>query len=92
MDVAQGTLFNNQATKNKIIMKAKIRFNSNAFRSKNDFSLRVTPTLWIIHNSCDTRKKLAKRHNKSKSKLMYNYTSIYLSWLIWSIVLTIGKE
>lgn len=74
-------------------MKVKLRFQTSAFRTKNNFSLKLLPTLWLIHNSTDNQRKFAEKHNKkAKSKIMYNYTSIYLSWMIWSLVLSIGKQ
>lgn len=74
-------------------MKAKLKFQSNSLRTKKDFSLKILPALWLIHKSTDNQRKFAEKHNKKAiNKIMSSYTSIYLSWMIWSIVLTIGKQ
>jgi len=74
-------------------MKVKLRFQTSSFRTKNDFSLKLLPTLWLIHKSTDNQRKFAEKYNKkARSKIMYDYTSIYLSWMIYSLVLTIGKQ
>ena len=73
-------------------MKFKLRFTKRARLSKNDFSFKITPTLWVIHKSTEKQKTFAINHNKkTKHKVMYKYTSIYLSWAIWNLILTVGE-
>jgi len=74
-------------------MKVKLKFSKNSFGTKNDFSLKLLPTIWMIHRSTENQKKFAKNYNKkSEKKVMYDYTSFYLSWLVWHLSLTFGKE
>ena len=74
-------------------MKVKLRFTKIASLSKNDFSFKITPALSLIHKSTNNQRKFAEKHNtKAKSKIMYDYTSIYLSWMIWNLIFSIGKQ
>jgi len=74
-------------------MKFKLRITKKARLSKNDFNFYITPTIWILHNSTESRIKLAIKNNKKYTrKIMYKYTSLYLSWFVWSLVITIGKQ
>jgi hypothetical protein len=74
-------------------MNIKLNFKKSTFRNKNDFSLKILPTIWMIHNSTERQKEFAINHNKkTERKIMYDYTSIYFSWIIWSLILTLGKE
>ena len=74
-------------------MKVKVKFQTNYISNKNDFSLKLLPTLSLIHKSTANQKKFAEKHNKkAKNKIMYDYTSIYLSWLIWNVVFSIGRQ
>ena len=73
-------------------MKIRLKF-KNSFRTKNDFSLKIFPALWLIHKSTENQRKFAENHNKkSKSKVMYDYTSICLDWLFWGITFKFGKQ
>ena len=73
--------------------KIKLEFHKNKFETIKDFSFRITPCLWFIHQSTDRRREFVIKHNqKAKIKMMYDYTSIYLSWGKWHIILTVGKQ
>lgn len=71
-------------------MDYRLKFLSNIPRSSRDnFSFKVTPVIWFIHNSSKSQKRVAKAWKKSK--VFSSYTSFYLSWGMWHIIFTIGK-
>jgi hypothetical protein len=73
-------------------MKIRLKFEANKLNTKNSFSFNVTPNIWIMHRSTENQKAFALRHNKtSEAKVFYDYTSVFISWLIFSISLTVGK-
>ena len=72
--------------------KVKIRV-LNKLRSKGGLWVNITPSVRVLLECSERRKEFALRHNsKSPSKMMYNYTSVYFEWLIYGLVVTIGKQ
>ena len=74
----------------KIKVGAKMHNNS-----KKRFSFDILPRLWVASNLEDRYKKVAIKHNQSgkyTKKMIYNYVSLYIIWLVFDVHITFGKQ
>jgi hypothetical protein len=73
----------------KIKLRLLFKWKSN-YDTKNHFSLHILPTIWLLHNSSKSQYNFVM--NKNHLNMMYDYTSIYLSWFTCNLIFTIGKQ
>ena len=75
-------------------MPIQIIFRKRPKLSKQDWAINLTPNIWVLHNSVESRVKFVESYNrstKSNNKMMTAYTSFYLSWIVWNLIIKIGK-